>query len=128
MTFLQKINDLTQYDLINKLKSLFSDIGAGQITIVTSTSITDATTDANANIQNGRLVVIDNGANSINYTINNALTASFMKLGTGIITFTQGSGRTLVLVDGTAVWNGLPGSTATITSIGTADYLRISNA
>jgi hypothetical protein len=46
----------------------------------------------------------------------------------GVITFLAGSGRTLVQTDGTNVFNGIVGSTAIVTSFGTVDYLRISNA
>jgi hypothetical protein len=34
----------------------------------------------------------------------------------------------LSLVDGTAILNGIVGSTAAISTVGTKDYLRISNA
>lgn len=99
-----------------------------QITITTAVNITNATTDVSGNTQDGKNVIIDNGASAINYTINGALTTSLMKKGAGTITFVQGAGRTLVQVDGTAIFNGAVGSTATITSVGTTDYLRISNA
>lgn len=100
-----------------------------QITITTSVSITTATTDGTYG-QKGRNVVIDNSTNAINITVDGGVgfVASYVKHGTGAITFVQGSGRTLALVDGTAVLNGAVGSTATISSIGTNDYLRISNA
>jgi hypothetical protein len=101
-----------------------------QIVITTSTDITTDTKDANGIVQRGRNVVIDNGVNDINLTVNGGTNflASYLKHGTGAITFVQGSGRTLVQVDATAVLDGLEGSTATISSVGTTDYLRISNA
>jgi len=71
--------------------------------------------------------VIDNGVNVINLTCNGGVTASYGKIGTGAITFVQGSGRTLVLLSGTAVFNGIAGSTATLWSNGTTDYLSIIN-
>jgi hypothetical protein len=99
-----------------------------QITI-TATSIMDTTSTSSTGLkQNGRTVVIDNGANPITYTINAAITALFMKLGSASITFVAGSGRTLVQVDSTNILNGVVGSTATIMSVGTTDYLRVSNA
>lgn len=98
------------------------------ITLTTSVSITTATNDADGLGQNGKNVIIDNGANAINYTINDPMTTSFMKHGSAAITFVQGSGRTMIQVDGTAVLNGAVGSSATIVSKGTTDYLRISNA
>lgn len=105
-------------------------VNISQITITTSVSITTATTDAGGLTQNGRHVIIDNGVNAINITVNGVGTGpvSYQKEGTGAITFVQGSGRTLRQVDGTAVLNGAVGSTATISSFGTIDSLRISNA
>ena len=101
-----------------------------QITITTSVSITTATNDSSGFGQKGRNVVISNGANAINITVNGGtgFCASYVKAGTGNITFVQGSGRTLIQVDSLAVLNGIAGSSATITSVGTVDYLRISNA
>jgi hypothetical protein len=49
-----------------------------------------------------------------------------VKHGSGVITFVQGSGRTLIQVDATAVFNGA--ATAAISSVGLVDYPRISNA
>lgn len=101
-----------------------------QITITTSVSITTDTNASNGLGQKGRNVVISNGASAINLTVNGGtdFCASYLKGGTGAITFVQGSGRTLIQVDSMAVLNGIAGSTATITSVGTIDYLRISNA
>ena len=101
-----------------------------QIKITTTTSITTATVGSVTSLgQQGRNVVIDNGSNVINLTVNgtDGFCASYLKHGTGNITFVQGSGRTLVQVDGTAVLSGAVGSTATISSVGTTDYLMISN-
>jgi hypothetical protein len=101
-----------------------------QIIITTTTSITTDTLNSNGLSQKSRNTVIDNGSNNINLTVNGGtdFNASYLKHGTGTVTFIQGSGRTLVEVDGTNILNGTPGSTATISSIGTTDYLRISNA
>lgn len=101
-----------------------------QITITTASSITTDTLDVNSKKQIGKNVVINNGSSAINITVNGGtdFSASYLKHGTGAITFVQGTGRTLVLVDGTTVLNGIAGSTATIASVGTTDYLRISNA
>jgi len=103
------------------------DTNTTKITITTSVSITTATLDANGIRQDGRHVVIDNGVNVINLTCNGGVTASYGKTGTGAITFVQGSGRTLVQLSGTAVFNGIAGSTATLWSNGTTDYLAINN-
>jgi len=100
-----------------------------QITITTTTSITTDTLDANGKKQLGKNVIFNNGTSAINITVNGGtdFNASYLKHGTGAITFVQASGRTLIQVNATATLNGVPGSTATISSIGTTDYLRISN-
>jgi len=103
------------------------DTNTTKITITTSTSITTATTDANGIRQDGRHVVISNGVNAINLTCNGGVTASYGKVGTGAITFVQGSGRTLVQLSGTAILSGAVGSIATLWSNGTTDYLAITN-
>jgi hypothetical protein len=101
-----------------------------QITITTTVSITTDTLGNLGKTQKEKNVIIDNGVNAINITVNGGtdFLASYLKHGTGAITFIQGTGRTLTLVDATAVLNGAVGSTATISSVGTKDYLRISNA
>jgi len=100
-----------------------------QITITTAVSITTDTTDGSGNIQKGRNVVISNSTNAINITVNGGtdFLTSYLKQGSGAITFVQGSGRTLVAVNGTAIMFGAVGSTATISSVGTIDYLKIDN-
>jgi len=109
---------------VEKISDLVS-----QITITTSTSITTATLGTSGYSQKGRNVIIDNGANAINLTVNGGtdFVSSYLKHGSAAITFVQGSGRTLVQVSGTAILNGVVGSTATISSVGTTDYLIISN-
>lgn len=108
--------------------ALLKDLSVVKIKITTSISITTSTLDASNYSQNGKTVIIDNGVNAINITINSELVASYLKKGTGAVTFVQGSGRTLVQVDDTSVLDGAVGSTASITSDGTTDYLRISNS
>lgn len=100
-----------------------------QITITSTASITTDTLDANGKKQLGKNVVINNGSSAINITVNGGtdFCASYLKHGVGAITFVQASGRTLIQVNATAILNGAVGSTATISSIGTTDYLRISN-
>jgi len=101
-----------------------------QITITTSTNITTATTatDFPGEGQNGKNVILDNGATAIQINCLGGVTATYAKFGAGAVTFTAGAGRTLQLVDGTAVFNGVPGSTASLWSVGLIDYLRVSNA
>lgn len=109
-------------------------IASFSIRITTSVSITSTTTGVDAvsgtgaQFQNGRNVIIANGANAINYTCNGGImAATYLKTGTAAITFVAGGGRTLVLMSGTAVLNGIAGSTASLMSDGTTDYLYITN-
>lgn len=100
-----------------------------QITITTTSSITTNTLDGSSVSQKGKNVIIDNTTYAINITVNGGTNfcASYVKHGSGDITFVQGSGRTLIQVNGVAVLVGVVGSTATISSIGTKDYLKINN-
>ena len=97
-----------------------------QIIITSTVGINSNTTDSNGFGQNGRTVVVNNSI-AITYTINSPLTTLIMKYGANI-TFVQGSGRNMIQVDGTNILSGVVGSTATIISVGSTDYLRISNA
>lgn len=112
------------------LKDLINQKWKPQITINTgANNITSNTVDAEGLEQQGRNVIINNSNNPISITVNGGINTiiSYTKLGTGTITFVQGIGRTLTLVDGTAVFDGAVGSTATLVSVGTVDLLRISN-
>lgn len=98
--------------------------------ITTTSSITTNTLDDSGFNQRGRCVIINNGTYSVNITVDatSGFSSTYLKHGTASISFVQGSGRTLVQVDGTLNLNGSVGSTATIISYGTTDYLRINNA
>ena len=98
--------------------------------ITTTSSITTNTLDDNGLSQMNRCVIIDNGTYSISLTVDttSGFTSTYLKHGTASISFAQGSGRTLIQVDGTLVLNGSVGSSATIISYGTTDYLRVNNA
>lgn len=98
--------------------------------ITTTSSITTNTLDNNGLSQMNKCVIIDNGTYSINLTVDttSGFTSTYLKHGTASISFVQGSGRTLVQVDGTLVLNGAVGSSATIISYSTTDYLRVNNA
>ena len=114
-----------------KTKGGISLLGSGDIPnsakITTTVSITNATLTVAGDVQEGKIVKIDNGVNVINYTVNGALNASFIKMGTGAITFVQGSGRTLTGANGTLILNGAVNSTASIVSDGTVDIVYINN-
>ena len=109
-----------------------ADLNVHNITITTSSSITTNTLSTiNSFNQNGRNVILSNGVNAINLTCeitsDSKFVASYTKLGSAAITFTAGSGATLVQVDGTAILNGAVGSTACLTRSGNTFYLQISN-
>ena len=112
--------------------SAIADLNVHNITITTSSSITTNTLSTiNSFNQNGRNVILSNGVNAINLTCeitsDSKFVASYTKLGSAAITFTAGSGATLVQVDGTAILNGAVGSTACLTRSGNTFYLQISN-
>ena len=84
--------------------------------------------------QYGKNVMVNNGANAINITVNIAspadFIASYTKLGIGIITFVQGAGATLKGFPFGAevtVINGVAGSTALLTRTGNTFYLQVNN-
>ncbi len=125
---------LTELSYVKGVTSaLQTQIDVVNITITTSISITTNTLDANSVNQHGHNTMIDNGASAINLECRTGtgstanFCASYTKLGSAAITFTAGSGATLVQVDGTAVLNGAVGSTACLTRTGNTYYLQISN-
>lgn len=125
----KKLDKGTYTGTAEMLKNEIELLKLAQIVITTDVDIDTDTTDADGTDQKGRNVIIDNGANVIGFTVKAGadFTASYLKHGTGNITFLQATGRTLVQVNGTNVLNGAKGSTATISSIGTTDYLKINN-
>ena len=103
-----------------------------QVVITTATNITTNTKDTSGRSQKNRNVIVDNGVNAITITVDASagFLATYLKHGTGIITFIAGTGRTLIFEAvsvGSALMDGAVGSTATITSVGTADYLKLQN-
>ena len=74
-----------------------------------------------------RTLILNNDATARTITINGSLNVDGLKTNNGTITFVQGSGRTLVDVNGTAVLDGLVGSNFRIVSVGTTDYLWVNN-
>lgn len=107
------------------------DFSIYQTTITTNTSITTNTTGSNGKSQNGRNVKISNGVHAINLICETSsdanFVASYTKLGSAAITFAEGTGSTLVQIDGTAILNGKVGSTACLTRNGDNFYLQINN-
>jgi len=100
-----------------------------------SNAITTETTGTSNGVsypQDGRNVMISNGATAITITANTLLTkndfiASYTKVGTAAITFLfTGTGRTEIIPNG-AILSGTQGSTALLTKNGNIFYLLINN-
>jgi hypothetical protein len=139
---LQAPNKVTILDTLNANDYIIIIYGStiavvadpAQITITTTVSITTDTLGNLGKGQKGKHVLIDNGVNAINITVNGGVEfiATYEKLGSGAITFVQGANRALNGVDGGLVMNGAIGSTAAISSgipsATTKDNIRISNA
>ena len=104
------------------------------ILITTSTNITALTLGTSNGIsysQNGRNVMINNGATAINFTIDadtisNDFIASYTKVGTATITFLFVDFVTVVYPYGNLLSGGA-GSTALLTRNGSTIYLQINN-
>ena len=117
------INDdeITTSDL-----QLVNDESGGVATTLTIT--TSANFNASALInglgQNGRRVIIDNGASNIEVNVDATLDTTYMKKGSGTVTFTAGAGRTLVACN-TVVLLQNEFDVAYIGSVGTQDRLYI---
>lgn len=100
------------------------------IKITTSGNINISTTDGSGKTQSRKeLIMIDNGASNITFTVNGTagFYGTYLKLGSGSITFVAGAGRTIFQADGLLVCGGAKGSTFTIISNGTEDILMINN-
>ena len=102
------------------------------ILITASANITTQTTGTSGGVsyvQNGRNVMINNGATAITIDVTNAVTdfiASYTKIGNANITFI-GTGITFVNSFSGVVLNGLSGSTALLVKNGSNVYLSINN-
>ena len=102
------------------------------ILITSSANITTQTTGTSGGVsyvQNGRNVMINNGATAITIDVTNAVTdfiASYTKIGNANITFI-GTGITFVNSFSGVVLNGLSGSTALLVKNGSNVYLSINN-
>lgn len=106
-------------------------MGTGGVSFTTADTTTAPTGSYS---QNGRNVMIDNGAVSITITCSVSATAyfiaSYTKLGLGTTTITfQPSGGNLTILGSTAVLSGNPGSTALLTRNGAGGmyYLQVNN-
>jgi len=96
------------------------------------TTETTGTSNAVSYPQDGRNVMISNGATAITITANtlstkNDFITSYTKVGTAAITFLfTGTGRTEIIPNG-VILSGSPGSTALLTKNGNIFYLLINN-
>jgi hypothetical protein len=117
--------------ITSSIQTQLNILNVNNIIISTTASITTNTNDSSGYGQDGRNVMISNGASVINLSCETTsapnFVASYTKLGASAITFVAGSGTTLVLVDGSAILNGVVGSTACLTRTGNTFYLQISN-
>jgi hypothetical protein len=95
--------------------------------LTTSVNISATTVTNGFGSQDKKTIVIQNDINDILYTINafDSFGVSIIKAGSGSITFVAGVGRTIVSTN--LNMNGYEGSIAKIFSVGTVDYLYISN-
>lgn len=123
------VNDELKYNGSIWYKSVDNNSSGVYDQQITVTTVIDIdTTDLGL----GKNNIIKNGVTAINLTVDGVgLLPTTVQKGfgtTGAITFLQGAGRNLVLVDGTAVLDGVAGSTAVITSDGINDFLRVANA
>jgi hypothetical protein len=100
-----------------------------QVTVATSTSFNTELLSDSGYPQNGKNVVVKNGANNISITVGGTENGvySFQKEGTGTITFVAIEGKTIREVDGTSVMDGLEGSTASVSVVDSVISLKISN-
>ncbi len=129
-----KTGALSDYRKLSEQESM--DVAAAPVVDpvqVTKTTTASFNTEALSDLgysQNGKNTLIKNGVNAINLTA--GATANFvgtyMKIGTGAITFLASTGKTIVPVNGTSVIDGAVGSTATVTVDGNNVYVLISNA
>ena len=99
-------------------------IGTVRLELTTATDFNTSTV-IGIYSQNGRHLIIDNGVNNINITVDIGVTASYQVLGTGTVTFLQGVGRTLQAPSGASLTSQY--STATLTFSGTTDILLVNN-
>lgn len=121
---------VTNKDGINKQLAYDENgVNIPQGRITTTTSITTET-KTNSNLsQNGKNIIIDNGANNINLRVNafagGNFCATYIKDGTGTISIVAGSGVTLDLVQYTDVVNGKSGSRFMISQNGSTNTFKI---
>jgi len=102
-----------------------------QITIDTTLNI-NTNHSLNGVKMHGKNVIIKNGSTNIDLqcliSSEPNFNCSIVKVGSGSITITAGTGATVTQTDYTAVMNGGAGSTATIVRVENTFYLRIYNA
>lgn len=122
----------TQTDFYDWMESYWHKDESPQIKLTTVSEITNQTLATNGYSQNGKNVLIDNGAAAINYKINlnSSVEENFLitgvKLGTGSITFAAGTGSpVLSQIDYTLVMNGTKGSRFMISRVGNTNEFLI---
>ncbi|WDF47812.1 hypothetical protein PQ459_04870 [Chryseobacterium sp. KACC 21268] len=120
-----------QTDFSDWMDSYWHKDESPQVVINAPSGIDNTTKDGKGYSQNGKNVLVNNGANNIIYTINsNAeenFIATYVKLGNGTITFAVGPGMIKTEVDGTSVLYGRIGSRAMICKNGNSVLIYIYN-
>jgi hypothetical protein len=100
--------------------------GGGIAQLLISTTSSFNTSDLIGGIsQNGKHVVVDNGSSNLSITVDNAVNSFYQVIGTGIVTFVEGPGRTLTAPNGSIVSTQYGG--ASLSFNGTENILILSN-
>jgi hypothetical protein len=119
-----------------KIKGVLTNIAdrlddePNQVTVTGTSNFTTETLSDLKYSQNGKNVLVKNGATAITITVGatDNFIATYLKVGTGAITFLASAGKTIVKVTGTEILNGVAGSTASVSVDGNTIYLNVSNA
>lgn len=121
-------------DRLTDAENEIADLSINQIEITTTTSITTNTAGTGADVGKGqhmRSVLVKNGVNAINITLETSSHAKFeaiyYKKGSAAITFVAGAGVTLVKVANDGILNGAVDSNSLVYRDGNTFYLYISN-
>lgn len=94
--------------------------------LLISTTSSFSTNDTfSGETQSGKHILIDNGSNNISVTCDGDVNSYYQKLGTGNVTFTSGTGRTLTTTAGSVIGTQYGG--ASLSFSGSNDILVLSN-
>lgn len=121
-------------DRLTTAETEIDELQISQIEITTSASITNLTTSTgtpSGKVQHQRTVLVKNGVNAINITLESTADANFeaiyIKKGSASITFVAGSGVTLNKIANDGILNGIAGSGALVERDGSVYNIYVSN-